>query len=48
MTDTLRARYEKLSVKAGDCVHCESCTGRCPFGIDAFGNMLRAQRIFGY
>lgn len=28
MTDSLRVRYDKLAVKAGDCVHSESYTGR--------------------
>lgn len=47
MTDELRARYEALSAKAGDCVHCESCTSRCPFGIDASENMYWALKVFG-
>lgn len=47
LTDEIRTRYNALSAKAGDCVHCESCTERCPFGIDASENMKRALRIFG-
>ena len=47
MTDELRERYAALLVTGEDCVHCGSCTRRCPFGIDASENMRRAQRIFG-
>ncbi len=48
LTPELRARYDALSVKGGDCIHCQSCTRRCPFGIDGSANMARAERIFGY
>ena len=47
MTDELRERYAALLVTGEDCIHCGSCTRRCPFGIDASENMRRAQRIFG-
>lgn len=47
ITDDLRERYAALPVTGKDCVHCGSCTRRCPFGIDASENMRRAQRIFG-
>ncbi len=48
LTPELRARYDALEVKGGDCVHCRSCTQRCPFGIDGSANMARAEKIFGY
>jgi predicted aldo/keto reductase-like oxidoreductase len=47
MTDELRERYAALLVTGEDCIHCGSCTKRCPFGIDASENMRRAQMIFG-
>lgn len=47
MTDQLRKQYAALSVSASDCIHCNSCTNRCPFGIDAEGNMRRAALLFG-
>ncbi len=47
MTDELRERYAALLVTGEDCIHCGSCTRRCPFGIDASENMRRAQRLFG-
>ena len=45
MTDELRERYAALLVTGEDCIHCGSCTRRCPFGIDASENMRRAQGI---
>lgn len=47
VTDELRAKYNVLKVKAGDCVKCGGCTGRCPFGIDAMANIQRGLKIFG-
>lgn len=47
LTEEVKTRYEALSVKASDCIHCGSCTKRCPFGIDASGNMARAEKLFG-
>lgn len=46
MTDELKSRYATLTSKAGDCIQCKSCNERCPFGIDAAGNMLRAKELF--
>lgn len=43
VTDELRAQYAELAV---DCIQCGSCTKRCPFGIDAMGNMARAKNLF--
>lgn len=48
MTEELKQRYAALSATGKDCIHCESCTKRCPFDIDASENMRRAQKIFGY
>ena len=46
LTDELRSQYAALDVAGGDCIQCGSCTKRCPFGIDAMGNMARAKTIF--
>ena len=48
MTKELQQRYAALQVTGKDCIHCESCTKRCPFGIDASANMQRAQTLFGF
>lgn len=48
VTDELVRRYSGLSVPASKCIHCGACTKRCPFGIDAEGNIYRAQKTFGF
>ena len=47
MTDALRSRYAALETAGGDCIRCNACTKRCPFGIDAASNMQRALTLFG-
>lgn len=47
LTNDLRRRYDALEYKGGDCLQCGSCAERCPFGIDAPANMLRAEKLFG-
>lgn len=47
MTAELKQRYHTLTVSAKECIHCEACTKRCPFGIDASANMRRAEEVFG-
>ena len=47
MTNDLKKRYPSLDVSGKDCIHCGSCTKRCPFGIDASANMRRAKDLFG-
>lgn len=48
VADELIRRYSGLSVPASKCIHCGACTKRCPFGIDAEGNIHRAQETFGF
>lgn len=48
VTDELVRRYSGLSATASKCIHCGACTKRCPFGIDAEGNIYRAQKTFGF
>ena len=47
MTDAVMQEYSALGAKAGDCLDCGQCSGRCPFGIDPAANMRRAVEIFG-
>lgn len=47
LTDEIRSQYTALATHGGDCIWCGSCTKRCPFGIDAMGNMARATAVFG-
>jgi len=46
--ETVREHYAALKAHASDCIECESCNGRCPFGVDAVGNMRAAAETFGY
>ena len=39
--------YEKLEKKAGDCVHCGHCDGRCPFHVKQGERMSRIAEYFG-
>ena len=39
---TLRAHYDQLEVPASACVGCQSCEGRCPFGVTIAQRMQRA------
>lgn len=48
VTDELVRRYSGLSVPASKCIHCGACTKRCPFGIDAEGNIRRAGETFEF
>lgn len=45
--ETVREHYAALPVKAGACIGCGACTGRCPFFVDAAANMRRAAEVFG-
>jgi predicted aldo/keto reductase-like oxidoreductase len=42
-----RELYDAYSAKASDCMECEVCLERCPFGVDIIGKMRRAVEIFG-
>lgn len=48
VTDELVRRYSGLSATASKCIYCGACTKRCPFGIDAEGNIRRAGEVFGF
>lgn len=48
VTSELARRYSGLSATASKCIHCGACTKRCPFGIDAEGNIRRAGEVFGF
>lgn len=46
VSSELRARYLALAVDPADCIGCEACTERCPFGVQAAENIRRAARWF--
>lgn len=43
---TVRAHYEELSANAKDCVGCQSCETRCPFGVHIAERMEKARELF--
>ncbi len=45
--DSVREHYRALDVTAADCTACESCEGRCPFGVKIADKMRKAQELFG-
>ncbi len=45
--ETVREHYAVLKHKAGECVECGACEGRCPFHVGIRENMRRAKAIFG-
>lgn len=47
MESNIISEYEELPVTASECIECDQCTARCPFGIDIIANMHRAVKIFG-
>jgi predicted aldo/keto reductase-like oxidoreductase len=40
-----REIYASLRAKASDCIECEVCLERCPFGVDIIGKMRRAVEV---
>ncbi len=42
----IREEYGKLDHHAEECTECGACAERCPFKVDAVGNMREAQTVF--
>ncbi len=46
--DTIASNhYDKLSLKASDCIRCGHCDERCPFGVEQSERMLKIREYFG-
>jgi len=41
-----RELYARRMAKASECIECEVCVERCPFGVDIIGKMRRAVEVF--
>ena len=41
-----RELYIRRPAKGSDCIECEVCVERCPFGVDIIGKMRRAVEVF--
>lgn len=45
--DNIMKEYKALPHKAGECVECGACEGRCPFGVPVKERMKKAAKVFG-
>ena len=43
---SLKAHYESLSANGKDCIGCEGCEARCPFGVHVIERMRKAEEVF--
>ena len=44
---SVKDHYKLLKVKASDCIGCQSCEERCPFGVKIAERMQLAAEVFG-
>ena len=44
---TIQAHYEALEHKASECIGCQSCETRCPFGVQIAERMEKTATLFG-
>ena len=42
-----KGHYDKLEVKAGECIQCGHCESRCPFHVKQEARMQEISRYFG-
>ena len=45
--DSVRSHYEALGHTASSCIGCQSCEGRCPFGVKIAERMKLTAELFG-
>lgn len=45
--ETVREHYGTLAHKAGECIECKACEGRCPFKVAVAEKMGQAVKVFG-
>ncbi len=45
--ESVRAHYMALERKASDCIGCQSCEARCPFGVSVAERMRKTAELFG-
>ena len=45
--ESLREHYRALGPTAADCVGCQTCEERCPFGVDISRRMVQTAQLFG-
>jgi len=44
---SVQDHYRQLEVKASECIGCESCESRCPFGVRIAQRMAQAAELLG-
>mgnify|MGYP003201217773 FL=1 len=44
---TVQSHYELLKHKASECIGCQACESRCPFGVPIAERMKKAAKLFG-
>ena len=45
---SVKEHYSDLAVHASDCIGCESCESRCPFGVKVAERMTKTAELFGF
>ena len=45
--ESVKAHYMALERKASDCIGCQSCDSRCPFGVSVAERMRKTAELFG-
>ena len=44
---TVQSHYELLKHKASECIGCQACESRCPFGVPIAERMKKTAELFG-
>lgn len=44
---TVHSHYELLEHKASECIGCQACESRCPFGVPIAERMKKTAELFG-
>ena len=47
MPASLREHYRNLSHHADECIGCQGCESRCPFGVKVASRMIKTAELFG-
>jgi predicted aldo/keto reductase-like oxidoreductase len=46
--DSVREHYRALGATASECIGCQSCESRCPFGVPIAQKMMETAELFGF
>jgi len=47
LPESILEHYRALGTTAKDCIGCQSCEARCPFGVKVAERMVRTAELFG-